>query len=225
MRSLADHHIVESNVGLFPLYLLPQDVDMAAPGHHPNLFASARGGGLQPNVAVPARDYLVRLGCEPEDLFYHIVAVLHAPAYKDENAGALRQAWPRVPLPKEAEILRHGVVLGRQVAALLDTETPVAGVTDLRVRPDLKGLGELAVTHSSLQKIPTPALTVSARWGYAGQGGVVMPGPGRVTPGTRGDGFLDIHLNDNTRWKDVPERVWGLHAWRLSGAEEVAQLP
>ena len=41
-----------------------------------------------------------------------------------------------------------------------------------------------------------------------GQGGVVMPGAGMVRAGTRGEGFLDIHLNASTRWKDVPEAVW-----------------
>ena len=35
-----------------------------------------------------------------------------------------------------------------------------------------------------------------------------MPGPGKTTRGTRGEGFLDIHLNATTRWKDVPEPVW-----------------
>ncbi len=35
-----------------------------------------------------------------------------------------------------------------------------------------------------------------------------MPGPGKTTSGTRGQGFLDIHLNATTRWKDVPEPVW-----------------
>ncbi|MFZ4764317.1 MAG: type ISP restriction/modification enzyme [Roseimicrobium sp.] len=35
-----------------------------------------------------------------------------------------------------------------------------------------------------------------------------MPGPGMTTIGTRGEGYLDIHLNATTRWKDVPEPVW-----------------
>ena len=48
----------------------------------------------------------------------------------------------------------------------------------------------------------------------AGQGGVVMPGPGDVRPGTRGDGFVDVHLNAPTRWKDVPAAVW---AYTLGG--------
>ena len=35
-----------------------------------------------------------------------------------------------------------------------------------------------------------------------------MRGPGETTPDTRGQGFLEIHLNPTTRWKDVPEPVW-----------------
>ena len=29
-----------------------------------------------------------------------------------------------------------------------------------------------------------------------------------TTQGTRGEGFLDIHLNATTRWKDVPIEAW-----------------
>ncbi|MCC6881954.1 MAG: hypothetical protein IT576_07375 [Verrucomicrobiales bacterium] len=118
---------------------------------------------------------------------------------------------------RAAEILRAGAALGRQIAALLDPETPIEGVTTLKVRTDLQGLGELAVSNGAIpgpskprgKNAPvTPDLAISARWGYAGQGGVTMPGPGKVTTGTRGEGYLDIHLNATTRWKDVPEPVW-----------------
>jgi hypothetical protein len=122
--------------------------------------------------------------------------------YGEENSGALRQDWPRVWLPKTAKVLRVGADLGRQIAALLDLETPVEGVTTLKVRADLKGFGELRV----LKGEKTPDLAIAARWGYAEQGGVTMPGPGKTTSGKRGDGFLDIYLNGTTRWKDVP--VW-----------------
>ena len=98
--------------------------------------------------------------------------------------------------------------LGKQLAALLDPETPVPGVTDLKVRDELKGLGELTVKAAEGQKKADSDLNLTARWGYAGQGGVTMPGPGKVTSGTRGEGYLDIHLNETTHWKDVPEPVW-----------------
>ena len=54
----------------------------------------------------------------------------------------------------DAVTLRAGAVLGRQIAALLDPETPVPGVTDLRVRPELRGLGELAILRVEARKRP-----------------------------------------------------------------------
>jgi hypothetical protein len=188
----------------FPLYLKSAVNDAGSSKNaHPDLFASTKPTGPQPNLTDFARKYLAGLKCGPEDLFFHIVAVLHSPLYREENAGALRQDWPRVPLPKDAATLKAGAALGRQLAALLDPETPVPGVTDLKVREDLKGLGELTVSNGK-----SPNLAIAARWGYSGLAGAVMPGPGKTTSGTRGEGFLDIHLNATTRWKDVPEPVW-----------------
>ena len=34
-----------------------------------------------------------------DDLFHHMLAVLHDPTYQEANAGALRMEWPRIPLP------------------------------------------------------------------------------------------------------------------------------
>ena len=66
------------------------------------------------------------------------LAQKHAPAYRLENAGALRQDWPRVPLPTSRAAVEASAVLGRQVAALLDVETPVSGVTQGDPRDDLR---------------------------------------------------------------------------------------
>ena len=59
------------------------------------------GGGAQrrPNLSPAAQRYLDRLGLGVEDLFHHALAVLHDPAYREANAGALRMEWPRIPLP------------------------------------------------------------------------------------------------------------------------------
>jgi hypothetical protein len=213
---LADLHLVESNASMFPLYLRP-DVPTSVVRETPDMFGNEGGGGdgqPVPNLTPFARAWLTKLGARPEDLFFHIVAILHAPAYRTENAGALRQDWPRVPLPPSLAVLQAGAAFGRQVAALLDPETPVPGVTTGPLRPELRGLAELMVSGTAKPK--TPDLALAARWGYAGQGGVVMPGPGDVRTGTRerspdgsgGDGFVDIHLNATTRWKDVPAAVW-----------------
>ena len=52
-----------------------------------------------PNLSVAAQTYLDVLGKSETDLFYHVLAVLHTPAYQEANAGALRAEGPRIPLP------------------------------------------------------------------------------------------------------------------------------
>jgi len=156
------------------------------------------------------------------DLFFHTVAVLHAPKYAAENADALRQDWPRVPLPASGERLAKSGALGKQLAALLDPEAPVPAVTQGKIRPELRVVAAISKTDGS-QLDPAKDCEVAARWGYAGQKGVCMPGPGRAvsrpyTPeeaaalGERtawlGDGTFDIYLNGVTFWKNVPAKVW-----------------
>ena len=85
---LGSHHLIERGANLFPAWLL--DHGLAAIGNGPERRA---------NLSAPARCYLERLGASVEDLFYHVLAVLHDPAYRKANAGALALGWPRIPLP------------------------------------------------------------------------------------------------------------------------------
>ena len=62
-----------------------------------DLAATVRGRG--PNLSPAAQNYLDRLGLSVDDLFHHVIAVLHDPQYRAANAGALRMEWPRIPLP------------------------------------------------------------------------------------------------------------------------------
>lgn len=84
--------------------------------------------------------------------FHGVLAVLHDPAYRKANAGALGLGWPRIPLPawpgsavaddrahepppthadeasddaRAAEALAASAGLGRELARLLNPETPV----------------------------------------------------------------------------------------------------
>ena len=115
------------------------------------------------------------MGNQPEALFYHTLAVLHAPDYRAENSGALRQDWPRVPLPESKARLLASAEWGRQVAALLDTETPVQGVTAGKVRPELAPIA--VVTRLARDSLN---LSLTAGWGHSGQNGVTMPGKGKL---------------------------------------------
>ncbi len=193
-RLLADHHIVESNVGMFPLHLTIS----GSP-----LLESA---GSKPNLSANAMAYATKLGAAPDDLFYHTLAVLHAPAYRTENAGALRQDWPRVPLTDSGHKLRQSAALGREVAALLDVETPVPGVTTGRIREELKPIAVFKRLDGKPARPESGDLDLTAGWGHGGKGGVTMPGKGRLAP--CGDDAWDVPLNDIACWRNVPVSVW-----------------
>jgi hypothetical protein len=160
--------------------------------------------GRKPNLSDAAAGYLAALKATPEDLFYHTLAILHAPAYRAENAGALRQDWPRVPLPESKKALLASGELGRQVAALLDTEQPVPGVTEGKPRSEL---GSIAIPAriDGKQLDDAVDLDVTAGWGHAGKDGVTMPGKGKIE---QHENAYDIYLNDIAFWKNVPAGVW-----------------
>jgi hypothetical protein len=162
----------------------------------------------------------------------HAVACLRSPAYAEENGSALRQDWPRIPLPASKERLLASAELGREVAALLDPDTPVRGVTTGAIRPELKPIGTLRTSTGG--GLDDEGLKLTAGWGHAGQNGVTMPGRGRraerpyaqhelsaLQAGAAalgmtaaemraclGDGTSDLWLNDVAYWGNVPERVW-----------------
>ena len=144
-------------------------------------------GGVRrrPNLSPAAERYLERLGLSVEYLFYHALAVLHAPAYREANAGALRMERPRIPLPGwpdgdgAADELAASVVRGRELAALLDSDTPVPGVTTGALRP---AAAAIAVPATGSGRNMTAAdFALTAGWGHYGTGDAVMPGQGRVT--------------------------------------------
>ena len=146
------------------------------------------GGGEQrrPNLSDAAQRYLDRLGLGVEDLFHHVLAVLHDPSYREANAGALRMEWPRIPLPGwpdgdapgAAEELASSAARGRELAALLDSETPVPGVTTGALRPEMAAIAVPTTTDGG--NMAADDFSVTAGWGHFGQGEAVMPGQGRV---------------------------------------------
>ncbi len=187
------------------------------------------GAPRQPNLSGTAQYYLDRLGLGVEDLFHHVLAVLHDPAYREANAGALRMEWPRIPLPGwpdgkaegAAEALAQSAARGRELAALLDPDTPVAGVTQGNLRPEIAAVAVPATRDGRNMTGADFALT--AGWGHYGAGEAVMPGQGRViersfTPDERaalgnalpmlGETTFDAYLNGNAYWRNVPAAVW-----------------
>lgn len=195
-RCLCDDHFLTPDAVAIPLRL--RSVSLAKPkkkddgnGEFGSILHEAapayKAGGeeITANLSLATRAYLATLGIKNPDadadtaalVWLHALAIGYAPAYLAENADGIRQDWPRIPLPASKAALLASAELGRQVAALLDTETPVPGVTAGELRPELKGVAELQATGS-------PDFRVTAGWGHAGKGGVTMPGKGKLE--TRG---------------------------------------
>ena len=192
-------------------------------------------GSHRANLSGTAQRYLDRLNLGVEDLFHHVLAVLHDPAYREANAGALRMEWPRIQLPgwpddndgEAAEALARSAARGRELARLLDPETPVPGVTQGALRPEIATIAVPATLGGHNMTGDDFALT--AGWGHYGSGEAVMPGQGRVveraltpadraamgdTVATLGETTFDIHLNSNAFWCNVPVGVW---TYKLGG--------
>ena len=187
------------------------------------------------NLSLASQRYLERLGLGVDDLFHHILAVLHDPSYREANAGALRMEWPRIPLPgwpdgglpDAAEELAASAERGRELARLLDSETPVPGVTTGTLRPEMSAIGVPATAVAG--NMAGDDFSVTAGWGHFGAGDAVMPGQGRTAARpytaeeraalgdkapTLGDAAFDIYLNDRAYWRNIPDNVWN---YKLGG--------
>ena len=194
----------------FPAWLRGGDVALDTPD------------GRRPNLSPAAAAYLDALGLGVEDLFHHVLAVLHDPAYRVANAGALRMEWPRIPLPAwpggdrdgAAAELAASAARGRDLARLLDPDTAVPGVTAAPLHPDLAAIAVPATADGGNMTAADFALT--AGWGHFGAGDAVMPGQGRLVEHAAPSGAdpalgltsFDIYLNDRAFWRNVPAAVW-----------------
>ncbi len=218
------YDLMDRNVSCFPVWLRDHGLGLEGDQY-----------GRRPNLSEAARIYLDGLGLGVEDLFHHVLAALHDPAYREANAGALRMEWPRIPLPGwpdgdaegAAEELAASAARGRELAALLNSDTPVPGVTVSTLRPEISVIAVPSTVDGSNMASSDFALTEG--WGHFGQGEAVMPGQGRVverpyttderavlgqTVQTLGDTTFDIYLNDRAYWCNIPAVVWN---YKLGG--------
>lgn len=236
IRSIGCLDLMDRGASCFPLLLHPNgatrpllcDADREDPRRLPD--------NVWINLSDRALEYTLRRGGmrTAQDLFFHALAVLHSPVYARENSGALRQDWPRVPLPDSAKALAGSVRLGRRLAALLDVECAAAGVTAGKVRPEWAAIGAVARAGGGPLDPEAGDLDVTAGWGHAGQGGVVMPAQGKVVrrdyaagergaiarlaaaSGTSAEEALailgretcDVYLNAAACWRNVPAAAW-----------------
>ena len=222
-RHIGTRHLIERGALMFPAWLRDE-------GH-----GDGTGAGRHANLSGKAQRYLDRLELGVEDLLYHVISVVHDPSYRATNAGALRMGWPRIPLPGwpdgEAEgapeALARSATHGRELAALLDPETPVPGVTRTPLRPAAAAIAVPCTVGG--RNMAGADFVVTVGWGHYGSGDAVMPGRGRAeerayTPEETtamldalpvlGDKTFDVYLNGEAFWRNIPAAVWD---YRLGG--------
>jgi hypothetical protein len=195
------------------------------------------------NLSKPARAYLARLGIEDPDadakaaglLWMHALAIGYSPAYLSENADGIRRDWPRIPLPDSRKALETSAALGEQIAALLDTEADVSGVTCGKIGHVFKAIGLITKIGGGQLDTTGGDLAIAAGWGHFGKEGAVMPAKGKL--GERqydedeanaidaeaasrgmsakearellGERTVDVYLNNAACWRNIPLNVWG----------------
>jgi hypothetical protein len=168
---LCDLNFMDSGARGFPLYVRSAPTSLAD---------SEVSTTPTPNLASEAQHYLAAIGGDETVLFDHCVSTLHSSEYRVEHKAALRANWPRIPLPSGLDDLLASADLGCRVAALLDVESPVDRVTTGDIRYELRPIGAIHKGDGSQVNPDAGDLAVTAGWGHAGQGGVTMPGRGRL---------------------------------------------
>ncbi|MEP7289067.1 MAG: type ISP restriction/modification enzyme [Chloroflexota bacterium] len=213
MRAAGSYDLMERGTNYCPLYL----------NHVAALLRNA------PNLSAESGDYLDQLELEPTDLFFHAVAILHTPAYHRKVTESPLEEWPRIPLPKDREVVKTSAQAGQHIAALLDVETPVIGITIGVVSPEYQHIGNIAHSSAELLSMEAGEFALTAGWGHRGNDGQIVADRGSVvardyTPdeivslqsgsasaedlSPLGSHTCDVYLNEAIYWRNVPINVW-----------------
>jgi len=215
ISGFCDYHYMPPNASAFPLGLTQQKTG----DDQGDWFAEGTA-----NLSVSARQYLAALYLPNPDndqstaelIWMHSLAIGYSPAYLNDNADGIRENWPRIPLPTTRDALLTSAALGREVAALLDTETPVSGISSGVIRAEFKTIA--VVSRVGDGALTAAEFTLTAGWGSLGKDGITMPGKGKTearapAPHEQNAGFgtgptLDVYLNATAYWKNIPQSVW-----------------
>ncbi len=220
VTDLSDDHFIVPDNACFPVWLRRLPQPSKKNGSNGVLAGMDDEPVVTANLSPVARSYLEHLKFPDPDrdaetaalLWLHALAIGFSPAYLRENADGIRQDWPRIPLPTERDALLASAELGRQIAALLDADRPVTGVTAGKIRPELRTLGAMFRVGGGSIDPDDGELAMTAGWGYSGKGGVTMPGKGRIEPHPASESSTepayDLYLNEVACWANVPRSVW-----------------
>ncbi|MBM4162704.1 MAG: DNA methyltransferase, partial [Ignavibacteria bacterium] len=177
-RLLGDNDYLRGHAYYFPVLLVPEHMKVKKGQEHQLQFeATSVEAKPMANLSAAARGYLTKLSIRNPDtnienaslIWMHALAIGYSPAYLKENADGMRQDWPRIPLPKSAEMLERSAALGRKIASLLDTENDVRGVTSGTITPEMKHIAVIESVERKQLRERSEDLALTAGWGHAGK--------------------------------------------------------
>jgi hypothetical protein len=236
--ALPDYHLLRPNVVAIPLRLRTSPAEVfSLDAKQGTMYEHLGHNGTTANLSQGARQYLASLtNANPDEdeplsrsVWHHALAILYTPLYLSEHVSAVRADWPRIPLPVTRVALQRSAQLGIAAGQLLDMDSAALGVTMGKLRKELNFLGRVSGPQRGL------SLAVTAGWGHGQkEKDIVMPGRGiekrreftaeeknAIAEGAMelglaaeavtalwGSHTLDIYLNNETFWSNVPEAVW-----------------
>jgi hypothetical protein len=236
--ALPDYHLLRPNVVAIPLRLRTSPAEgFSLDAKQSTMYEHLGNNGTTANLSQGARKYLAALTTANPDedealsrsIWYHALAIIYTPLYRSEHVSAVRANWPRIPLPATLAALEQSAQLGMRAGQLLDMDSATLGVTTGKLRKELNLLGRVSGPQKGL------SLAITAGWGHGQkEKDIVMPGRGiekqreftadeqnAIAEGAKdlgltpeevtalwGSQTLDIYLNNETFWSNVPEAVW-----------------
>jgi len=236
--ALPDYHLLRPNVTAIPLRLRTSPAEgISSNAKQSTMYDHLDHNGTTANLSQGVRQYLATLSSANPDedealsrsIWYHALAILYTPLYLSVHVSAVRANWPLIPLPATLEALQHSAQLGIAAGQLLDMDSSALGVTAGKLRRELNFLGRVSGPQKGL------SLAITAGWGHSQkEKGIVMPGRGiekqreftadeknAIAEGAKelglapeevtallGSQTLDIYLNNEVFWSNVPGSVW-----------------
>jgi Type ISP C-terminal specificity domain len=241
---LGDEHALHKDAYFIPMRLPPT----AAPDTGQGTLDLGHEQPARANLSLPTRTWLTELGVADPDsdinkselVWLHALAIGYSPGYLEENRDGGRFTYQRVPLPSTLDQLQTSAALGAHIAALLDADREVPGITRIApAAPDAalwRSLAEIEATHGS--RLESADLVLSG-WAIVDAEGIIIPGAGVViersfTDQERaglatasgdvsdldqvlellGGQARDVRVGPRAQWRNIPTAVWN---YRVGG--------
>lgn len=246
-RCLIDQHVMHKDAYVVPFYLATDEEEAKKEDETGTISifefeeeATTPQPAWRANLSTLALNYLTELGVRDAQtskasaqlIWQHVLAIGYSALYLEENGDAVRNDWPRVPLPSTLDQLTESARLGQKVADLLDLDADREGVFTVTSPAGRRTIAQVARTDGKPLSPEAGDLAVSVNWAIEQKreqksgvvSRIVMPGSGRIELRERTDSerqvfshaeldmlgseVVDVYLNDRAYWRGVPEAVW-----------------